>query len=687
MQFSSGSIPQLMNGVSQQPPSLRLASQGERQVNCMSSVVDGLGKRPPTEHIAKLSNSSFGAAFMHTINRDATERYTVIIKDDDLFVYDMTGTAMTVNFPDGKGYLNSSSPATDFAVLTIADTSLIVNRSVTVTLDAAGGGSLTGTKQTFSALPGSPSNNDLYRIEGDASSNFDDYYVKYTSATGVWTESVAPALQNTLTAATMPHELVRTAPNTFTFRKITWDDRLVGDDNSNPAPSFVGHTINDIFLRNNRLGFFSDENYIYSEVGEDNYYNFWRTTVLQLLDSDPIDKSPGHTKVSILKYAIPFAKTLLAFSEQTQFIDATEGVLTPKSATLVPSTEFEAKLTAKPVALGKNIYFPVERGDFTGIKELFVDSAYNTVDAAETTAHVPQFIPKNVFKLAGSSNDNILLALTSDYPRRVYVNNFYFGPNPDGSLTKLQNAWHYWEFPAGDTILNVDFIQSTIYFVIERADGVYFEKMNTAAGTTDSGFSFRINLDRKVSLTGSYNAGTNITTWTLPYADSGDFMVIRNSAWASNGGLPVIGITRPTSSTIAVSGNYSSQPCIVGRKYEARYRFSEQFVKDKEGRSAVNSAYLQMRNFLLRYNKTGYFKIEVTPSNRSTYTYPFTARVIGSSNNLIGEVSLEGGDFPFPVYARSDQVVIEVISDSYLPMYLLSAEWEAGAHLRTKRIS
>ena len=686
MKFCSSSIPQLMNGVSQQPASLRLPSQGERQVNCMSSVVDGLGKRPPTEHIAKLSASSFGAAAIHTINRDATERYTVIIKNGDLLVYDMTGAAMTVNFPDGKTYLNCTDPSTDFSVLTVADTTLICNRTKTVTLDAAGGGSLTGTKQTFSALPASPSNGDTYRIEGSGTENFDDYYVVYDGTAAVWKESVKPALQNTLTSTTMPHELVRTGVGTFTFRKIAWDSRLVGDADSNPAPSFVGHTINDIFLYKNRLGLFSDENYIYSEAGQDGYFNFWRTTVRQLLDSDPIDKSPGHTKVSILKYAIPFNKTLLAFSEQTQFIDTTEGVLSPQSAAISPSTEFEAKLTAKPVGVGKNIYFPVERGDYTGIKELFVDSSYNTVDAAETTSHVPQFIPKNVFKLAGSSNDNILLALTTDNQRRVYVNNFYFGPGADGALTKLQNAWHYWEFPEGDTVLSADFIQSTIYFVIERADGVYLEKMNTAAGTVESGFDFRVHLDRKVSLTGSYNAGTNKTTWTLPYEDDEDFMVIRGSSWSTNKGLPILGITRPTSSTIQVTGNYSANSCIIGRKYEARYRFSEQFMKENQGKSSVNSAYLQLRTFLLRYNKTGYFRIEVTPLNRSTYNYVFNARVLGSSNNNIGLVSLEGGDFQFPVYSRSDQVTIEAISDNYLPMYLLSAEWEAGVHLRTKRI-
>ena len=50
MTLISTSIPNLINGVSQQPPSVRLVTQAEKQENGLSSVVDGLTKRPPTEH-------------------------------------------------------------------------------------------------------------------------------------------------------------------------------------------------------------------------------------------------------------------------------------------------------------------------------------------------------------------------------------------------------------------------------------------------------------------------------------------------------------------------------------------------------------------------------------------------------------------------------------------------------------
>ena len=119
MPLVSTTIPNLINGVSQQPAALRLASQAEAVVNCMSSPVEGLKKRPPMNHIAKLFAGSAGNTrpFIHLVDRDGTTRYLVFIQDGDLKVFDVDGTAKTVSFPDGKSYLdvsNTADPAEQF---------------------------------------------------------------------------------------------------------------------------------------------------------------------------------------------------------------------------------------------------------------------------------------------------------------------------------------------------------------------------------------------------------------------------------------------------------------------------------------------------------------------------------------------------------------------------------------------
>jgi len=135
MAFSS-SIPHFVNGVSRQVDAMRLPTHVEEMVNRFSHPATGNQRRPSLEHIAQLSGTFSGDHFYHPINRDASERYHVLINNGDLKVFDSAGNAKTVTFPDGKSYLTAASPKSMFAAATSADYTFIVNKTRTVALDA-----------------------------------------------------------------------------------------------------------------------------------------------------------------------------------------------------------------------------------------------------------------------------------------------------------------------------------------------------------------------------------------------------------------------------------------------------------------------------------------------------------------------------------------------------------------------
>ena len=83
MPLISGTIPSLINGVSQQPATLRLPTQGEKQENGLSHIARGLEKRPCTEHVtevAGVTSSDSDDVFIHTIRRSEDEAYALIVK-------------------------------------------------------------------------------------------------------------------------------------------------------------------------------------------------------------------------------------------------------------------------------------------------------------------------------------------------------------------------------------------------------------------------------------------------------------------------------------------------------------------------------------------------------------------------------------------------------------------------------
>ena len=131
-------IPSLIQGVSQQPDAQREPSQGEIQINGMSSLVEGLRKREGSEVIAKVSTTSFGDVYFHQIQRDAGEKYLVVVGKTAIKVFDLDGNQKTVSAPYGYSYFSSVvSAKSDIRGASIADYTFISNTNAAPAMDVA----------------------------------------------------------------------------------------------------------------------------------------------------------------------------------------------------------------------------------------------------------------------------------------------------------------------------------------------------------------------------------------------------------------------------------------------------------------------------------------------------------------------------------------------------------------------
>jgi len=778
MPLVSTSIPNLLNGVSQQPSSLRQLTQGETQVNALSSVIDGLIKRPATEHIAKILNSSVDNAAIHIIDRGVDNRHIAVVvataSSATVYMFNINGTSLTSNVvSNADQYLYTDNPQRDLKFLTIADTTFILNKTKTVAMKTATTpGALNTTKyQSFSDLPtdkethytgdGSqtrfsigfqygkainlavrvnssnvgfsieggdssrvqltsapasgasiviferPPAGQYYEVVGDENSSFDNYYVKSLSGTS-YEETVKPGITYQLDETTLPVKLVPNAstnPTMFTLQHSTWEDRTVGDEDSAPDPSFVGLKLNDIFFFKNRLGFLAEDKIVMSASGD--FFRFFPDTVTTLLAGDPIDVAVSHTKISLLNHAIAFNESLTLFSDQTQFTISTAGNLTPQNIAIVPSTEFENEVNVSPVGAGNSLYFVTQKGNFSSVREYFIASDTVITDALEITAHVPKYIPNNVIKLATSSNEDTLVALSHDADNRWKL--FVYKWFTDGRQ-KLQSSWSTWDFSnnqyvtssnsAYEGILDIEIIDNDLYMVVNNSDGVYLEKLPLQY-PNDSLLDFHIRLDRKAVVNGFggaiYDSINDYTTWTLPYSidTATEVKVIKQQNFGDRIGTDIT-TTRPSPTTVRASGNhdqvlnpngtYTQRDVVVGIPYDMTYEFSTQHVREKGGAQSVQSGRLQLRTMRINYEDTGYFKVQVTPEARQTYEYEFTGVVLNQASSTIEDVILSDGTFRFPVQAKNDQVSIKLTSDSYLPVQIQNAEWEGHYTIRSQRI-
>jgi hypothetical protein len=668
----------MYNGVSQQPPALRLPSQAQLQENGLSSVVEGIRKRPPTKHIALLSTDTEENTHVHMVNRDKTNQYVVIIKDDDLNVYDIDGTERTVSFPDGKGYLNCSDARTQFSTVTVADYTFIVNKTKRAVKGSTGGaGSLKGTVQNFVDLPDGAANGDIYEVVGDDINNFDNYYVKKVGT--VWRETTKPGQIINFNNNTMPHSLIDNGDGTLTFKEIDWDDRYVGDDDSAPFPSFIDRRIADVFFHRNRLGFLADENVIFSRAGD--FFNFFPETVTNILDSDPIDVAVSHTSVATLRHATSYNTSLMLFADQAQFQLTAKDTLTPKTTAINATTEFTIEPDAKPVSAGTSLYFGVPMGNHTGIKEYEVQPLTYNNDAADVTAHCPNYVPTGVFKLASSDIEDTIIALSTEDRNTLYIYRYYWA-SPD---EKVQSSWSTWSISPGDVILSADFIDNRLYLVIKRFNGTYLEYIDFSykLGTGDLGFT--VHLDEQQTLTGTYDVDSNETRFDVgyEYTDAAWQGVLSTDFEGKVGGT--LNLKAKTGNTLFVLGDWSDGEVYVGKQYNFKYQLSPIYYKDSQ-KLSVPHYKLSLKNMHMFYDDSGYFKVTVGLRGSGEYYYTLDP-TLGDPTLTIGTAVISRGNFRFPIQGDGETSTITIESNSMLPCSLAGAEYEALSVTHSKHMT
>lgn len=540
------------------------------------------------------------------------------------------------------------------------------------------------TAQKYTDLPYYAPNGFTVKVKGDPNGGSEgSYYVKYNNSKNVWEECVAPNLPISLDAHTMPHKLVRNADGTFTFDIIDWDERRVGDDDSNPLPSFVDNTLTNIFFYRNRLGLSSKENIILSESGS--YYNWWMTTANDILDTDCIDVPVTSTKVNLINYMVVYMEDLYAFSDDTQFIVRSDTTLTPKTASPVEITQFNSSPDCQPVVTGKNLYFATERGTFASIKEYYTLQDVSAMkNAQDISSHVPNYVPQGVYQIVPSTTENILLVLSDGDKKALYVYKYLFS-----DTTRVQASWSKWTFD-GD-VVGCGFIGSKLYLLLQRGNHYTLEAMDFSTNIKDNDTEpYRVLLDQKKVLTnGVFDTMQEVTAFNLrsAYGYSDD------TAWA-DGVVDVVdseGVYYPqlkvTNGKITLDGKFDDMSIIVGSPYLFHIMFSTFYIKQQNtsGTTARAEGRTQLKYINLQYDHSGYFNARVHQKSGMDFSYAMTSYMLGVSAKL-GEPRDDTGIFRFPVHAKNDEVEISIDSDYPLPLSLIGLTWECMYTTKTRRV-
>ena len=502
----------------------------------------------------------------------------------------------------------------------------------------------------------------------------DDYYLRFEgngggSGPGSWVECAEPGIQKEINDGTMPVIVQRQSGGNFRVKKFTYNDREVGDDSTNPIPSFIGKTINKVVFFRNRIAFLSDENIILSRPGD--LGNFFVNTALTVSGTDPIDISSSSKYPGILFDAIEINTGLLVFGEKQQFLLATDSdILNPDSARLSSIATYNYNTAVPPFSLGTVAGFVDNAGAHSRFFVMSNVAREGEPNVNELSKVVARKLSKDIDLLA-NSRENTAIFFGKTNSNEVFGYKYF-----NVADKQIQSSWFRWTFPRPlryHCVVNDSYILVDNQNFLQRIDLIRDDESTVQ----EHGNEYLIHLDNYSSASGSYNSTTRQTTFNLSWLGNVDRSVDLVAIQPGTSGVMYQTLDVPSSgTTVTLAGNWSGTTTF-GYNYSMEVKLPKFFVQKVSGERTINEerGSLVVHRIKPSFGRLGQYEAVVTRTGKTAFTADFTSSTYDRylADDVIVEDEYQG---VIPVYEKNNNFILSIKSTSPLPATLISLTWE-----------
>ena len=597
----------------------------------------------------------------------------------------------------------------------------------------------TDTAQNIAKLPVQCKDGYICKVANTEDSEADDYWVKFVSSgtsgsvgAGVWEETVAPGITAGFDYSTMPHALInyrngnfawtsldpnvthqnledgsssvegrsmnpttngRVAPTSWQGNKIDnyWVDRVVGDDSTNPMPTFVGQSISNLFFVRNRLGMVAGEQTVISQPAD--YFNYFVGSAISSSDANPIDMAASDVKPAIIRHVLPIQKGVMLFTEAAQFMLFTESEqFSPKTAQIKKMSAYEVSRELVPVDTGTSIVFASNKSSYTKVFELLVQNENAPPKVVEQTRVVPEYIPNDIDDVANSSTNGLVTyGKLGDSTLYTYK---YF----DGGERREQSSWYSWEIEGalvhqlytGGNYFTVtkqgsEWVIQRYELVVSSTDArSYTVGTGTVGSPTTISRRFEACLDNMVDrsqTTESYNSTTNKTTITYPYTIQNSTTNLRLVELADGN----VRTPESVSGTTAVYDkvDLTSIEFATGYKYTMEVGLPTYYFGIRQEGSGSYDANADLRIHRLNFELgiSGPMEFHLTGQQTADYIH-YESGIINDISTLNKVPSQLYKQVSVPVYRKNNKYDMTVKIPAPFTATLVSASWDGRYNTR-----
>ncbi len=522
----------------------------------------------------------------------------------------------------------------------------------------------------------------------------DNHYVKFVGnngrdGEGTWQECAKPGRKIRFARNSMPIALIRTADGNFRLTELDgssytisgdsyevpyWDDALVGDDTTNPEPSFVGRTINKMTFFRNRFVLLAEEHIILSRPGD--FTNFWNKSAITFISSDPIDISTSSEYPADIFDAIQVNQGLILFTKNQQFMLTTDSdIFSPTTAKINALSSYNFNFATNPISMGTTIGFLDNAGKYSRFYEMadvVREGAPNVIEQSKVVSKLFE----NDLKLISNSRENDVIFFSEEDTSTLYGYRYF-----DNIRERKMAAWFKWTLTGN---IQYHCMQDDSLYVVVRnnsKDQLLKYSIRTDANTVQL-LGDRIHLDHIMPTSGwTYNSSTGKSTKAKPVGlESSNQLAAYDIDDTANPPVTIgnYALVTVNGSNLEITGDWSGQNFYIGYLYEMSVVIPTIYFKQKSGETWTSDTRSNtiLHRVKIGFGPVGVYETKLTRKGRADYTELFEVtpanHYLANSTGILDDEILR----TVPIYDRNINAQLTIKSTHPSPATLHNLTWE-----------
>lgn len=439
----------------------------------------------------------------------------------------------------------------------------------------------------------------------------------------------------------------------------------VGDTLSNPAPRWVNGQISFLAIFQDRLLVGCGAEIAVSGAGD--YLNFFRSTVVTVVASDPFAMVAQGGEDDTLRVSTPYNRNLVIFGDKRQYVISGTVALTPTSPNITIMTVYPDATECRPVAAGGQIFYARNREGSVGIHQIQPGQYVESAESFPASAQIATYIPAPACVLETVAGTPALLIVRSrSTGNGLYV--FSYVDQPDG---RKQDAWYRWEFDAqcGSLLGMKNTPNGLLLFWARKTNGNLFLVADLLPlSTADSTLPF---LDSMRPVT-NIAAGITATQagWYCAFdKPSGKFLIGGDLA----------------TNTASLQAAYPTKVdnLWVGLPFDSYVVATNPYARDQQKKALLTGRTVVTTKHISTRASSG---VDWEVTSRGVVTAgSFNGRHIGDPTNIVGSVPISDAIVSVPIGRETREYSLKIKARKWFPLNLIGFEWTGQSFNRTPR--